>query len=114
MRNNLFILLLLTVLFVSCDRDRPVGLPSCVQVWIDVVKKEPTWNPPAEVNEYFYKGKTVYLLSANCCDQYITLIDSSCSYICAPSGGFSGRGDERCTDFYAKAKFIRQVWKDAR
>ena len=114
MRTILLITLSLTSLLLSCTKDRPVNCPSCIQEWINTVKKQSTWNPPAEVNEYFYNGKTVYLLSANCCDQYVTLVDSFCNYLCAPSGGITGGGDHKCTDFYSKAKFIRLVWKDER
>ena len=90
------------------------GIPACVQSRVDEIRKEPKWNPPAEVNEYLYNGRKVYLFTANCCDQYITLMDRSCKYICAPSGGIVGKGDGKCTDFYDKAKYLRLVWKDNR
>jgi uncharacterized protein DUF6970 len=90
------------------------GIPSCVQARIDEIKKEPKWNPPAEVNEYLYNGKTVYLFTADCCDQFITLVDANCNTICAPSGGITGGGDGRCPDFYEKAQHVRLVWKDSR
>ena len=88
--------------------------PVCVQQKIEEIKKEPKWNPPAEVNEYLYFDKKVYLFTSNCCDQYIMLYDGSCNYICAPSGGIAGSGDRKCTDFYTAAKHIRLVWKDGR
>ena len=28
------------------------GLPQCVQQKIDVIKQQPRWNPPAQVDEY--------------------------------------------------------------
>jgi hypothetical protein len=90
------------------------GMPSCVQKKIDQIKKEPVWNPPAEVNEYTYQDKQVFLFTSNCCDQYIMLYDGSCNYICAPSGGITGKGDGKCNDFYNTAKLVRLVWKDPR
>jgi hypothetical protein len=114
MKKILVFAMMLCTGFLSCDKEAPADLPACIRHWIDVVEEESRWNPPAEVNEYQYNGKTVYLLSANCCDQYNTLIDNECNYICAPSGGIGGGGDLKCTDFEAKAKFVRLVWKDPR
>jgi hypothetical protein len=89
-------------------------LPSCIQQKIDSIKNQPKWNPPAEVNEYVYNGKTVYLFSADCCDQYNVVYDAQCNYVCAPSGGITGKGDRKCEDFNTAAKLIRVVWKDER
>ncbi len=86
----------------------------CVQKKIDSIKVQPKWNPPAQVDEYLYKGKTVYLFSADCCDQYTTVTDANCNIICAPSGGLTGSGDGNCDDFNTAAKHIRLVWKDKR
>ncbi|MBB1285485.1 hypothetical protein HRH25_13960 [Flavisolibacter sp. BT320] len=90
------------------------SLPSCVQARIEAIKKEPRWNPPATVTEYRYEGRTVYLFSSPCCDQYNELWDTDCHYICAPSGGYTGRGDEKCTGFKDKAERVKGVWKDDR
>lgn len=90
------------------------GLPQCVQQKIDAIKSEPKWNPPGQVNEYLYKGKTVYLLTSDCCDQYNTVYDTDCNPVCAPSGGLTGAGDRKCADFDSAAKHVRLVWQDAR
>ncbi len=92
----------------------PETFPDCIQQKINEIKKQPKWNPPAQVNAYLYKGKTVYLFSSDCCDQFNALVDSACNYICAPSGGLTGKGDRKCTDFSAEAKLLKQVWKDER
>lgn len=88
--------------------------PVCIIRRIEEIKKQPVWSPPAEINEYSYNGQTVYLITADCCDQFITLADKSCAVLCAPSGGYTGSGDGRCPDFNEKAKHIRLVWKDER
>ena len=90
------------------------SIPVCLQKKIDSIKAQPVWNPPAEVHEYEYDGRRVYSLSADCCDFFSTLYDKNCNYICAPSGGFTGKGDGKCKDFAASAKLIRLVWKDDR
>ncbi len=89
-------------------------MPVCLQKKINEIKKEQRWNPPATINEYMYKDKTAYLFSSNCCDQYNEVYDSECKYICAPSGGITGRGDGQCEDFNTSAKLVRLVWKDDR
>lgn len=102
------------LLFVACRKEKQGDLPGCLKNKIEQIKNEKKWNPPAQIHEYVYNGRTVYLISADCCDQYDTLIDSNCNYICAPSGGIANTGDGKCTDFYKTAKYVRVVWKDER
>jgi len=108
---QLFILISCIAVLSSCSKK--LG-PSCIQQKIAEIKAQAKWNPPAEINEYEYNGRRVFLLTADCCDQFITIVDDSCNYICAPSGGITGSGDGKCRDFYQKAKHIRLVWKDNR
>ena len=111
-----YLLLTLSLpLFLTCQCNKKTGeIPSCIQKKIDSIKAVSKWNPPAEVNEYIYQGKHVYLFSADCCDQYNELSDSNCNYICAPSGGITGSGDMKCPDFRSSAKFVKLIWKDPR
>ena len=90
------------------------ALPACIQQKIDSIKAQPKWNPPAQVDEYIYNGKAVYLFSADCCDQYNVVYDAECKPVCAPSGGMTGKGDRKCEDFNTVAKLVRLVWKDER
>lgn len=111
-----YILLLLAIPLLSesnCSKKKDL-IPACIQQKIDQIKAEPRWNPPAEVNEYLYNGSHVYLFSSNCCDQYNVVYDENCNPICAPSGGFTGKGDGKCPDFNEKAEHIKLVWKDER
>ena len=89
-------------------------IPGCLQQKIDSIKALPVWNPPAEIHEYDYNGRKMFALSAPCCDFFNTVVDEQCNYVCAPSGGFTGRGDGKCTDFFKVGKHIRLVWKDER
>jgi hypothetical protein len=109
----IFLLLVLPLMSEKCNKSKG-SIPVCIQQKIDAIKKEPRWNPPAEVNEYEYMGRKVYLFSSPCCDQYNRLYDSDCQVICAPSGGYTGKGDQKCADFAEKAKHVRLVWKDER
>jgi hypothetical protein len=106
---------LASVLTTKCSRTKKVtGIPFCIQKKIDSIKAQPRWNPPATVYEYTYKSQTVYLFSADCCDQFSALYATDCQLICAPSGGITGKGDGKCIDFNAEAKEVKLVWKDPR
>ena len=113
MKLILFVLMTTLTLGSTC-RKINTEMPACVQQRIEAIKAEPKWNPPAEINEYIYKGQHVYLITSNCCDQYIMLYDGNCTPICAPGGGYTGKGDGKCADFYETAKQVRLIWKDPR
>lgn len=89
-------------------------VPPCIQQKIDEIKQQPRWNPPAEVHEYTYNGKRAFYFTSNCCDQFNMVFDEKCEYICAPSGGSTGKGDGKCADFSTKAQYVRLIWKDDR
>jgi hypothetical protein len=111
-----YLLCLLVVPFLTgstCNKLNQ-STPACILDKIELIKAQPKWNPPAEVNEYLYNDQHVYLFSSNCCDQYNVVYDENCNPVCAPSGGFAGKGDGKCTDFNERARHIRLVWKDNR
>ncbi|WP_018478502.1 DUF6970 domain-containing protein [Pontibacter roseus] len=78
------------------------------------LKAKDVRNPPAAVWQYEYDGQTVYYIPPYCCDVPSQLYDSNCNLICSPDGGFTGRGDGKCNDFFEKRTNERLVWKDAR
>ncbi len=86
------------------------GIPACVQ---KMISENSGSNPPSatQIDEYSYNGKRVFLVTAPCCDRYNILYDENCTTICAPSGGLAGKGDGKCADFSAMAKFVKLVWK---
>jgi hypothetical protein len=124
MKYILLMLVATTLMSETCNNKNQVAtndqpgttddIPSCIHQRIDSIKKEPRWNPPAEVNEYTYNGKRVFLFSSDCCDFFNPLYDSACNYIGAPHGGITGRGDGKVPDFNEKAKHVKLVWKDPR
>jgi hypothetical protein len=115
MKSVLFTLVIfLTIAAQKCKKERGDNIPSCIQQKIEEIKKQPKWNPPAEVYEYRYNGMRVFYFTSNCCDQYNAVYDENCNYLCAPSGGITGKGDGKCNDFIEKAEKLRLVWKDNR
>ena len=115
MKSFLFTLtIFLTIAAEKCKRENESRIPDFIQQKIEQIKKEPKWNPPAEVREYNYNGKRVFYFSSNCCDQYNVVYDENCNVVCAPSGGYTGKGDGKCADFNEKAVEVRLIWKDDR
>jgi hypothetical protein len=109
MKSVLFTLVIfLTIIVQKCSKQADQSILPCIQSKIDLVKK---MNPRAEVYEYRYNGKKVFYFTNNCCDQYNMLYDEDCNPVCAPSGGITGKGDMKCTDFNVKAEQVRLVWK---
>lgn len=104
----------LSIAYQKCAKPPALTIPSCIQDKIQEIKNQPRWNPPASVEEYNYEGRRVFLFSSPCCDQYNELFDENCKYICAPTGGMTGKGDRKCEDFKDKAVFVKLVWKDER
>ncbi len=119
-----FILILLAIPVLSssdCGKKKSKGeeqkepvsaMPACIQKMIDDGRKQSPPEVPLQVEEYMYNGNTVYLVTAPCCDHYNVLYDTACKEICAPSGGFTGRGDGKCEDFSKNAKLVKVVWKN--
>ena len=89
-------------------------IPVCIQAKIDSIKKLPKFNPPAEVTEYSYNEKRVFLFTSDCCDFFNSVYDENCQYVCAPTGGITGQGDSKCRDFAKNSNLVKVVWKDNR
>lgn len=100
----------LAISFLSAS-DCNQGLPACVKRIIADAKEQGLPDAPVQIDEYRYKEKRVFLFTAPCCDHYNTLYDENCNPICAPSGGITGAGDGKCTDFASTATFVRTLWK---
>ena len=97
----------------ACSANPPARAP-----WLEGLiarfEAAPVANPPQRILSYRYQGQTVYYVPPICCDQTSTLYDTQGLVICAPDGGFSGRGDGRCPDFAAQRSDEQQIWGDSR
>jgi len=115
MKSMLFTLVIfLTIAVQKFTKQQELTIPACIQQKIDAIKQQPKWNPPAEVHEYNYNGKRIFFFSSNCCNQYNEVYDENCNYVCAPTGGITGKGDRKCGDFISNATKVKLVWKDER
>jgi hypothetical protein len=91
-----------------------LGIPDWLNKQISEFQDAPLGNPPQSIWQYEYKGSTVYYIPSQCCDQFSQLFDSNGILICAPDGGFSGRGDGKCLDFSQARKNKVLIWQDTR
>ena len=101
------------LLFLSCNKELqnvPKDIPPCIKDKIEFFIKLPVDSRPYSLTEYLYKGENVYYISSACCDQYNPVYNSSCVYLGAPDGGFTGKGDGKLTDFKTTATKTRLIW----
>ena len=83
-------------------------------------KSSPSHWLKAEIKEYQaqevwlfqHKGEPAYFILSGCCDQYNPVFSASGRYICSPSGGSEGNGDEICPWPADKGTKITLVWPD--
>ena len=100
------------VLTGACALGRPLATES-VPDWLAqlIVEFEHAPNPPSVVARYEYRDQLVYYVAPRCCDIYSTLYDAAGTILCAPDGGFTGRGDGRCPDFFAERRNEMILWQ---
>lgn len=105
------LLISLLPLLSASDCGKKNSFPACIKKIIDDGSKETPPNLPEQVDEYRYQDKTVYLVTAPCCDHFNVVYDENCNQVCAASGGITGKGDGKCEDFASTAKLIKTIWK---
>jgi hypothetical protein len=115
MPKTIFLLLIVLLTVTGCEKEEVLkGTPKCIAKKINKIASEETANPPASVYRYQYKGKTVYYFPPRCCDIPSELYDGDCNFICSPDGGFTGRGDGKCPDFFTTRTDETLIWEDKR
>jgi hypothetical protein len=93
---------------------KPTPQPTCVQTLIEKFSKGKVENPPRSIYSYTYKGKTVYYVTAPCCDFFSDVYDENCTLIGHPDGGITGKGDMNMMDFNTLKTNEKLVWIDER
>lgn len=91
--------------------------PEFVQRLIRRFESRPLEASPRSIVRYEYRGEAVYYVPVSptlCCDIASRLYDSRGVLICAPDGGFTGRGDGKCADFAMRRSGRTVVWSDPR
>ena len=113
--NKLYILIIiLLIASTGCSQTTQQENPEWVDKLINQYQNEPVGNPPQSIWRYEYKGQIVYFIPQQCCDMYSILFDANGNELCAPDGGFDGKGDGKCPDFFEERTDELLVWKDTR
>ena len=110
MKRAILVITLPFLMAGKCGDNKNGEMPACLQKIIDAGMASSPSSAPVKVEEYSYQGKKVYLFTADCCDQFNMLYDANCQPLCAPSGGFTGKGDGKCPDFDSTARLVKVVW----
>jgi len=112
---NIFIILSLFILNKSsCKSKNDAEIPKCIQQKIEAIKSQKVTNPPTAIYSYRYNNQTVLYITSTCCDIPSSLYDNKCNFICSPDGGFTGKGDGKCIDFFDKRTDEKLIWRDSR
>jgi len=109
-----FAFVFIAVIAAGCSESTQPENPGWVDQLIGKFKDEPVGNPPQSIWRYEYKGQIVYYVPPQCCDQFSYLYGADGNRICAPDGGYTGRGDGSCPDFFAQRTNEKLIWKDTR
>ena len=107
--DNSFFILIITFLGNPCKYTNYPGKEQTPSVRVKGQELSPT-----SVNEYLYNSEKVYLFDTWKGPDDFTRLYSSDGELMAYFGGFTGKGDGRCTDFSEAAVFIRTVYADGR
>lgn len=110
----LFAFLVLSLFGCTGGTSPQNGNPDWVNRLISDFQSKSVGNPPQSIYSYEFNAEVVYYVPPQCCDQYSVLYNSKGEVICAPDGGFTGRGDGRCPDFLTTAKNKQLIWQDSR
>ncbi len=112
-----YIFVSLMVIFCSCkttQKSSATELPVFIKDKIATFTQNPVTDPVRSIFSYSYNGKTVYYITAPCCDIPSQLFDEGGNLICHPDGGITGKGDGKCTDFFQTRTDEKLAWKDSR
>lgn len=86
-----------TPAFTAATGELPGPQSRTAQEQIAAYESAPPDKRPSDITRVLYNGKPAYVISSPCCDQFNYMYDADGQRICAPSGGFTGQGDGRCT-----------------
>ena len=104
-----------TACSVTADEVLPQNCPGNFSlILIEQLKQKPKQTPAAEITQYTYQGRTVYLVTGGDPSNPSYLFDNCGNVICAAAGGPNNAGDGRCSDFAATATNPVLIWRDQR
>jgi hypothetical protein len=110
------VVIVIALCAASCEGESQtsVDVPSWLQAEIARLDAEAAPNVPVVVTRSQYRGETVFYASPSLPDGLGVLFDAEGNVLCHPDGGLDGRGDGKCTDFFAARVNETVLWRAAR
>ena len=99
---------------VSEEKTQEPEIPAWLAQQIEEFKQDKPANPPVKIYRYFYRNSQVYYITSRCCDIPGALFDVEGQQLCQPDGGYTGKGDGKCPDFFANRTDEKLIWEDLR
>jgi hypothetical protein len=87
------------------------GVPGWLRIRLADYDAQTGPGAPRAVYAVAYGGATAYYVQSGCCDQLDPLVDADGKLLCHPTGGYTGRGDEKCIAKLPPADQRREVWR---
>ncbi|MCA8831787.1 DUF6970 domain-containing protein [Hymenobacter pini] len=99
----------------ACSSTNDAAEPICAgdfsATLIEQLKQKPKQTPAAEVTQYTYQNRTVYLVTGG---NTSYVFDGCGRVICSAAVGPNSTGDGRCPDFATAATNPQLLWHDPR
>ena len=123
---NLPAFVLMALLFTTACRQNPTKTntqtvtiyqdnpPAWLTQKIAVFQADRPANPPIKIYQYTYRGQSVYYETSRCCDIPGQVFSVEGQQLCQPDGGYTGKGDGKCTDFFETRTNETLIWEDTR
>jgi hypothetical protein len=106
-------ILLLSLAFLACENvtTEPNEFSTELKAAFEVLKKNNDCKT-SKIDEYLFKGQTVYLFDPGLCgaDMFSPILDKNGKTICN-LGGIIGNTKCDGVEFEKEAKFVKNVWK---
>ena len=99
---------------VSEGKTQGPEIPAWLAQRIEEFKQDKPANPPVKIYRYLYRNSQVYYITSRCCDIPSSLFDVEGQQLCQPDGGYTGKGDGKCADFFTKRTDEKLIWEDLR
>lgn len=113
MRMLIFFASIMIIIISSCKKpDVAEGTPKCIKTHIKYFQKHTAFDTSANVKEYLFHGKVVYVFYPGTYVNSISEVwDSDCKKLGSLGGGVFLMTKINGEDFYATATFNKIIWK---
>ena len=109
-RTSVFLFFAFTIFISYCSnpaepKDKPIWLNDFLET------RENEHETPKAIWQFEWNDKIVYYVLSQGCDNFNLLLDENGKVLCSPDGGFTGRGDGKCSNFINEKKNGKLIWE---